>query len=287
MKKRFFKPGFEMLFSAGVIAALALPQILFAQNRKEYKEVRITIKGIDTTFNGKNIKSLAPKEKEEALAEINKTTQPHRNMRLQLNEPRGVLGPDSNGVVRVLTLRYDTSGYRGPLTMDGERFKDDNINGGGRVPNMRFRMDSPGPRMDGMAYNDRPIRIRNFRMGSMQNFDYNNTGKDGISTHISYRVNEAMNEEAKRVAGTSTNDLELMDLTLTPQFSAGKTVLNFSLPAKAVADVQLTDSEGKAIWKDKAATATFTKTFTWGLNGVYYLVVKQGGKTVVKRIIKE
>jgi|GEM_PF-4590263 len=50
MKNRFFNSSFEVLFTAGVVLALAIPQFLFAQKPKE---VSISIHNNDTTFNGK------------------------------------------------------------------------------------------------------------------------------------------------------------------------------------------------------------------------------------------
>lgn len=279
MKKRLFQPGFELLFSAGIIAAIGLPQLLFAQSGKNVKkEVSIVIKDSDTTFNGKNLKKMQPDEKQEALAEINKTVKPMRGgqRRSNLNMRREFFGPDSAGV-SIYTFHHDS------LNRQHNTFDDDIIT---HIPDMNFRMESP--RIESYRYNNGPVRsIRNMRRVNMQSFDYDNVGKDGMSTHVSYQVREALPEDAKTMAGVTASSLELQDLTLTPQFSAGKTVLNFTLPAKTVADVQLTDADGKLIWKDKVTAANFSKTFTWGLNGIYYLVVKQGAKAAVKRIVKE
>lgn len=277
MKNRFFNSSFEVLFSAGIVVALALPQFLFAQ---KHKEVNITIHNNDTTFNGKNLKDMKPAEKQDAIAEINKTVKPKgpraTNYALELRQ-------DYQDSSQVKLFTYQADSVRSLLNgrIAGE------INDLRVSPQVPMRMESPSPVMDGMTYNNRPFRLRTMRLGNTQNFDYNNTDKEGISTHISYRVTEAFMDAAKKVAGVDKSDLELQDLTLTPQFSAGKTTLAFSLPAKTAADVQLTDSDGKSIWKDKTNTGLFNKSFTWGLNGVFYLVVKQGGKTAVKRIVKE
>jgi len=277
MKKRFFNSSFEVLFTAGVVMALALPQFLFAQKNKE---VNIAIHNNDTTFNGKNLKDMKPAEKQEAIAEINKTVKPKGPASRTYVFESHVDGADSNQV-KYFTYRRDSvqSLLNGRIRTE--------INDLRTAPQARMRMESPGPMMDGLTYNSRPLRLRTMRMGSTQNFDYNNTDKEGISTRISYHVTEAFADAAKKVAGVEKSDLELQDLTLTPQFSAGRTTLAFTLSAKTAADVQLTDSEGKSLWKDKATTGSFNKSFTWGLNGVYYLVVKQGGKTAVKRIVKE
>ncbi len=293
MKKVVFKPGFEFIYSALIIAALALPQLLFAQNeRKINKDVRITIRDNDTTYNGKNLKDLPSNEKQEALAEINKMGKdaPDRRIAMNIRVRRGQ-GADSTVMIdsvrtfsrmapRVRTLRR-----RSPEEQSLSR-------------SFEFRMDTPDDDSNGFFFKRRGDiemfrdeapgrRLMAFNRRNTQNFNYNHTDKDGISTNVSYHVSDAMGPILKTIAGVTTTDLELSDLTLTPQFSAGKTMMSFSLPAKGLADVQLTDTEGKPLWKDKVATGSFNKTFTWGLNGVYYLVVKQNGKTAVKRILKE
>jgi len=67
MKKFFFKPGFEFVFALSLIAILGLPPMLMAQNQKD-SEIKI-ING-DTTVNGKNIKELSPKDRQNALSDI-------------------------------------------------------------------------------------------------------------------------------------------------------------------------------------------------------------------------
>jgi hypothetical protein len=121
----------------------------------------------------------------------------------------------------------------------------------------------------------------------MQSFEYNNTGTDGISTHISFRVSEPSPEKIKTITGSEKAELEITDLSLVPEFSSGKTLLMFSLQSKSVADVKFIDNEGKLIWSAKAMNGSFNKSFGLGLNGVYFLQVKQGGKVALKRIVKE
>jgi len=72
-----------------------------------------------------------------------------------------------------------------------------------------------------------------------------------------------------------------------PEFSTGKTLLMFNLPEKALAEVKLIDSEGKVVWNERSTTGSFTKTFVLGLNGIYYLQIKQGNNIAIKRIMKE
>ena len=80
---------------------------------------------------------------------------------------------------------------------------------------------------------------------------------------------------------------EISDLNLVPEFSTGKTLLMFNLPAKTPAEVKLLNSEGKLIWNDKTAGGNFSKKFVLGLNGIYYLQIKQGNSIALMRIMKE
>jgi len=80
---------------------------------------------------------------------------------------------------------------------------------------------------------------------------------------------------------------EVEDLNIVPEFTSGKTVLMFNLPSKAVAEVKLHDSEGRLLWSEKTVNGNFTKTFTMGLNGAYYLQIKQGSNVSVKKIMKD
>jgi hypothetical protein len=81
--------------------------------------------------------------------------------------------------------------------------------------------------------------------------------------------------------------LNITDLNIVPQFSTGKTLLLFTLPSKGNAVVKLINSDGKELWTEKTTGSNFTKSFVIGLNGIYYLQVKQGSGIAVKRIMKE
>lgn len=134
--------------------------------------------------------------------------------------------------------------------------------------------------------NNRPMRMR-FDNRNVQNFDFENTDRDGVSTHIGFRVTDAMPEARGSIAGPDKNYLNLNDLSLSPEFSTGKTLLSFNLPAKTTAVVTLTDNQGQTLLSIKAVGGSFSKKVTMPLNGAYMLTVKQGAASVTKRIIKE
>ncbi len=134
---------------------------------------------------------------------------------------------------------------------------------------------------------DRPM---GFGRKNTQNFVYTNTDNEGISTHVSYRVSDhpaTLDFDAGKPEKTQLDMLNITDLTIVPEFSAGKTVLMFGLPSKAAAEVKLKDSKGNLLWSEKAVNGSFSKSFALGLNGMYYLQIKQGNKVAVKVILKD
>ncbi len=210
MKKRFFDPGFEFLFSVGIMAALAIPQLIFAQDKNDkIKEINITIKGNDTTFNGKNLKDMSVPEKLQALAQINKTVRPKGRM---IPNGLGLSGTTDSGRVQYYSFRTDSAW------------------GGNRPNRMSFDLDMRREGNDRTLF-DRPVRVRTISLSNSQNFDYNHFDKSGINTHIRYRVSEAFPDVMKKMTGSEKSTLDLQDLLISPQFSTGKTSISFILPA--------------------------------------------------------
>jgi len=276
MKKLItLKPGFELIFALSVMAIFVLPVVVCGQGKYD-KKMSIIIQNGDTTVNGKKLKDLSPQERKEALGVFDNNDRPHWRRNGQGNS-FGFRGDSA----RDYQFKIDTNS-----TMWTDR--------GGRLPEMLRRMmpdmqnfGQPHWEMrapDGPEMNDRRSFGRNRR--DMQEFNFSNTDKNGVYTSISFRVSKATTEDAKRIAKTEKADLELEDLTLTPEFTSGKTLLNFSLTDKASAEVTFTNADGKALWTAKASNS-FIKSFVIPTNGYYYLVVKQGSKTAVKRVVKE
>jgi hypothetical protein len=282
MKTHFFKPGFEFIFSLSLMAILGLPPLVFAQNTHD---VQISIQNGDTTVNGKNIKDLSPKARREALKEIGTITS------IQTTTSVKVTPFDDNKVVTGVEIQSDSAG--GPAMANNVRaFKFRKRAGKDSTFRFNYRLTRPG---DG----PRRTETRTFHFqqdgGSMlgfdrpntQNFNYTNTDKEGVSTHITYHVSEPSSENLKHIGHFEGGMLDIQDLNLVPQFTTGKTLLLFSLPSKGVAEVQLKDNEGNILWTAKTNGGDFSKSFALGLNGAYYLQVKQGSKIAVKKIFKE
>ena len=268
MKTIFFKPGFEFIFSLGLMAILGLPPLLMAQNNKD---MDIKIQNGDTVVNGKSIKSLSTADRQSALTTITHIS--------------SVTTKDTSGGLNRSAL------HNGRPMITQSTMARDSL---GNVIAMRTRKPNQALRRQRMDM-DNTARMRN-RLGSgpgmrfdsknTQNFDYISTDNEGISTHVSYHLSEVSDDELKKMPYVEGPKFEIKDLNLVPEFSTGKTLLMFNLLSKAPAEVQLTDGEGKLIWNEKALGGVFKKTFPLGLNGVYYLQIKQASSIALKRIMK-
>jgi hypothetical protein len=298
--KKLINPGFEFAFALGLIAIFALPPIVMAQKQVPYN---VTISNNDTTINGKNIKELTANERKDALKKLDNLNHDF-NIKIEA-------GKDAD---RHLTLRMRKNGDNMQNLMierDGEpgevmatipdfNFKTDSagklelrklFKGGDAMPGLDMDFNFVPKTFGGhepqvFSFNNRPALMRTNRKNS-QSFNYSYTDNDGISTHLNFNAGEAGAENAKRIAGAEKLDLEIKDLNIVPLFSSGKTTISFSLPTAGVAEVTLKNTEGNVIWTDRTVIGSFSKSFDLLKNGVYYLQVKQGTKTGLKRITKE
>jgi hypothetical protein len=267
MKTLFQKPGFEFIFSLSLILILALPPVLLAQSTKN---LEIKIENGDTTVNGTNIKQLSPDDRSTALTDIS-----HIN------------GTPGQFRARKFTWRH-TDTLSGMKHMGQAMVMRDSVrlNKPGREMAMNYnrRMDKDVVIREG--FNDR-MRTARAERRNTQNFDYVNINNDGVSTHVRYHVSEANNDDLKRMPYVEGAKFELKDLSIVPEFSTGKTLIMFSLASKTTAEVKLHDSEGKLVWSEKAINGNFSKTSVLGLNGIYYLQIKQGSSFALRKIMKE
>jgi hypothetical protein len=291
MKKKLLNPSFDFVFALGIISMLLLPPMVMAQQPP--KQLKVIIENNDTTINGKNIKDLSATERKKALkdmAEVSKdniiSSTGDVNGVTGVTYIRGRVGAETKGV-RVehdgagdkhiqqnFSFKMDTAEHHWTINTN-----DINARGAKFAQGFRFYND------------DKKNEHRMMRMGregkrNSQSFNYANTNKDGFSTQISYNASDVNPETAKRISGAEKPEISIDDLMLTPSFSTGKTNLSFSLPEKGSAEVLFKDSDGKVLWTDKT-NGTFNKSFELPQNGIYYLQVKQGNKTGLRRIVKE
>lgn len=303
MKKRAFKPGFEFIFSLSLLIILGLPPFVSAQ--KVNTDLNINITNGDTTINGKNIKELSAAERKDALKNISRISVINSD---NADGPRDLVivtkKEGDQGRSEIVIEKKGTAGdEEEPIIADN----DVNANGT-KVQHLRIRINRNGNDSTyAFNYNTdnapkHRMEVREFRMNddkegpmrfnrrNTQNFMYTNTDNNGISTRVGYHVSDhqaMLDYDAGKPERSQLEMLDLTDLNIIPEFSAGKTVLMFSLPSKAVAEVQFKDSKGNLLWSGKALNGSFSKSFALGLNGLYYLQVKQGNKVAVKEIMKD
>jgi hypothetical protein len=280
MKNFLLKPGFEFIFSLSLIAILGLPPMLMAQNGKD---VEIKIVNGDTTVNGKNIKQLSAADRKNALRDIKHINSDNAPGTYSFKQSDST----GKGSRFMFKKRMQENGGRQQLITENVIVKDSlgnivEIKGNRRKP-MVLADGAPG-KMELEGRFNGPMR---FERKNSQNFDYVNTDNEGISTHLRFHISDITNEDLKKMPHVEGGKFEITDLNLVPEFSTGKTLLMFKLPAKTPAQVKLVDSEGKTLWDDKAIGGSFNKSFAMGLNGVYYLQVKQGRNISLKKIMKE
>jgi hypothetical protein len=265
--------------------------MLMAQNQKD---LEINIQNGDTTINGKNIKELSAKDRREALKDISHLNNNDDKMVRSYTFKRR----DSTGGYKHFEFRRRMEGgERTPLTADiiikdslGNIVKSKQSRFKQMGPEMafRYRMDRDSFDRDGFSDRNFDSRgMKRFDRRNSQNFDYVNIDNDGIRTHVRFHVSEVSNEDLKRIPHVEGAKFEVADLNIVPEFSTGKTLLTFNLAAKAAVDVKLMDSDGKTLWNEKLVGARFMKSFAMGLNGIYYLQIKQGNSVAMKRILKE
>ncbi|MBE9586097.1 T9SS type A sorting domain-containing protein [Mucilaginibacter sp. JRF] len=303
MKKLLSNPGFESIFALSLAAIIGLPPLVLAQDKKKdterivSKHVEVRIKDGDTTINGKNLKYLKGKDREEALsympdADGLAAIVPDQKARIIVKR-RNSDGKD------VVIERRELNGDDVSVFADNDVFVTDSLGKNidikikkmTELPTIAFDYNNgdksmlTAPRFRTYTMTGRPFN--GFGSRNTQNFNYNNVDNEGISTNISYSVSDAVKGKNNKLNGIEENRLDLKSINLAPDFSTGNTTVSFTLDSKTAADVQFKDSQGKILWTGKASAGKFTRAFSLPLNGVYYLQVKQGSKTALKRIVKE
>lgn len=292
MKTFFKKPGFEFIFAFALVMILGLPPILLAQIKTQKEDVDIRIENGDTTINGKNLRDLTGADRESALNDINAITG-NRNDRVRRNfffkridtNKVGMNRFEYHGEGPMMSRRFkvmrdDTLAMRGPDKM-GQRKK------------MTFTYKFDGANPDDMdmrerAFDRMPVReMRKRDRRNTENFNFENTNNDGVVTRVNFHVSDISDDDLKRMPYVEGPKFEITDFNLIPQFSSGKVMLMFNMPSKASSEITLSDSQGKTLWTEKSMSSTFSKSFAMGLNGIYYLKVRQGKNIAIKKIMKE
>jgi hypothetical protein len=280
MKKLNLQQGFEVIFSISLVVMLIFPVTIWAQSQMN---MDINIQNGDTTVNGKKLHELSPNERLAALNYINrlnKLKSAHNTNNSVATEQK----PESNAPAAVAPAVAAPA--MAPTVKDSTALPDSVAHAlhvirriEGDASTSSTAVVAPGgngqPDLSTMPW------LHRFAHRNTQSFSYTYTGSDSITTQINFHVaDEATDTLAKKAM------LQISDLRLVPEFSTGKTLLMFSLPTKDAADVSLINSEGKSLLSEKTTAQDFSTTVLLPFNGIYFLHVTQGDKSVTKQIIK-
>ncbi|MEO8794558.1 MAG: T9SS type A sorting domain-containing protein [Daejeonella sp.] len=299
----------------------------FAQQKKTEKiEKSIIITNGDTVINGKKLSEASKSERKKMLKEFdemdNKLSQkviirsgkengqngeiiirkgdnePHvlrwkseddKNFEMNLDgKRRGMFKLDTDSMIIA---------FNGDSTMKGFRFKMNGLDSNMRKKVITLERSYSDDGIDPKSLHQRIIMdgdrgaMRMNNQKNSQNFSFSNTDQDGITTRLNIRVSELNKEQLKKVSGSEAiaNELNVTDLVVFPNFSTGKIGLSFTLAAKEPVDFKLTNTEMKSVVSEKisAINGLYTKQLNLPMNGIYYLTIKQGNKSFIRKLIKE
>lgn len=304
-----------------VLVVVSSGKVVNGQDKKQdKKQVKRTITIIDgdTTINGKALSEMSRAEKEKARKEFREMERERKSFRMDRDGDREITIIRKRGdAPAVIKWRTDSgSNHRYFLGDKNARFftfRNDSVYVSVDPDSImrRFHIDSlnkfhgriafprdfsipmpnavrvPRPRLfvDG---SERPEGWGGRERTNTQSFSFRNTDKDGITTRINISVSDASKEQIKKITGKeAASTLTIHDLTMATSFSSGKVAIMFTLPSKGTASVKLLDNELKPVFSENLTQSSFSKQVMMPRNGVYYLVVSQGNKYAVKRIVKQ
>jgi hypothetical protein len=308
MKKRIL---FGYCLLGTLIGTLQTAQ---AQNTEEIR-TSIIINNGDTVVNGKKFKEIPENEKIELRKKFEGMNSGAKRLKMSgphINQSKVVIVKNTDGLETismdsVKTRVFTFKGDHQPMTLEFRKdslsngindFQDreiiirkhlnDDLDWGMVHPKRALGMPAmPMLRGNGSNLNfERAVTKPN-----SSNFNYSTTDKDGFTTRTQISLIDPTPSDVKAVfksENVNINTLSVDNLVFYPNFSSGKTSLSFTTSVKGVLDVILQDSSGNAIFSEKKTLTgdTYNKQFPWAKNGIYYLQVKQGSKTFLKKVIK-
>ena len=238
MKNLSTKPGFEAIFTLSLIAILGLPLLVAAQTQKD---MRVEIVNGDTTINGKNIKKMSAQERKDALDEMYKPGNltiyqdgTNSQSRIIVKKRKGNDRQDDVLIERNGTFADGMAfGNGNRLTDSAKKIvrlrKLTKLNDTDSVFAFNFRMNNEAPlrlkldrdfRMNGRGA--RPMSMR-FDNRNVQNFDFESSDRDGITTHMHFTVtDQTLNDKTKPLKDFDKSYLNIRDISISPEFSTGK-----------------------------------------------------------------
>lgn len=303
-----FKTG--CAFVLALITITAARPAAFAQQKQEIRKTIIITDG-DTIINGKNLKNLSKSDREALRKELRATEQnlPMRRAKQKSEEiiikngdkaPKilrwsdkdedGIFMGDHPWVLSDSLITFMKDSLHRQLRFNLEHM-DSNMRQ--KMMELHRRMGSMPPMMgrvyprsipkEGELYNRTPSRSKN-----SQSFNYVNTDKDGITTHLNIRLTDVSEEVSKKISHDN-KVLEVTDLVISPNFSAGKLNLSFQTATRGSISVKILDSDLKAAFTDQPVNfnGSYYKQVSLPKNGVYYIHISQNGKSFIKKMVKE
>ena len=198
MKNLSKKPGLEFAFYMGLLLLIVLPAMVFAQQDRR-TTTTIIINNGDTLLNGQKLNQLNSWQKhllQNALAD----TVIHQEILARNLRPMPGVKHFADSLKKQITYYYmDTNDRRKAYRTyaDNQRRP---YPAPDRMPTMRPNMNEYYmPTVGGPARRSRDNRGLDF--GDNQDFDFNNTDKNGIRTNVSFHVSTPPPELIKRQAG--------------------------------------------------------------------------------------
>lgn len=281
---------------------------------QEKKQINTTVKimNVDTIINGRNLKDVTPEEKVTLKKNLKiipfqggsriSLASPHITKRITMIKDGDEFKIDSSRTtnfdfksdVEYFYLDKDSSKNIFKLLIEGDSvstiFMGKNID---RDIDWKVAKSNPTYQKN-IAYtlqraiNTKTITIPDLR--NTQKFTFSNTDNAGYTTKINLMVLEASKENLITVLGNEnleTNTLAIENLSFYPNFDNGKINITFNTNAKNIT-VRVLDNEGKEIFRDKNAITitSYTQPLELFKNGIYYLEIKSGNQSFIKKIIK-
>lgn len=117
-----------------------------------------------------------------------------------------------------------------------------------------------------------------------------NGRKETIIISSVVRIEELNDEEVEKAGDVaeSNNDLKVNELKFYPNPTTGMFTLEFDVPKNGPTDIILTDMLGKEIYRDQVngkGSHTRQIDISGQEKGVYILNLRQGGKSIVKKVV--
>jgi hypothetical protein len=127
------------------------------------------------------------------------------------------------------------------------------------------------------------------RKPNSQMFSFDYIDKDGISNAVNISVTEVPKVQFPKALAdqSATESLNVQDLTLFPNFNSGKMTLALSVRTKGNTTIRLFDSSSNTVFSDQFGSGDYLKQINMLKNGIYFLQVKQGKASFVRRIVKD